>query len=129
MSALPITLFNFNCDRWLFDVIKEAINLQKDNAEHNLLEGTTEELAEGSTGQTNRKSDKLTAITNENDASEWALQGLPSDNLSLENATISTRSKSYPLLMDPQGQGKNWLIAKEAKKSRIDRTSMIWANR
>ena len=59
--------------------------------------------------------DVINLLINENDASEWALQGLPSDSLSLQNATIATRSKSYPLLMDPQGQGKNWLIEKESK--------------
>ena len=59
--------------------------------------------------------DVINLLINENDASEWELQGLPSDNLSLENATIATRAKSYPLLMDPQGQGKNWIIAKESK--------------
>ena len=59
--------------------------------------------------------DVIKLLINENDGSEWALQGLPSDSLSLQNATIATRSKSYPLLMDPQGQGKNWLIEKESK--------------
>ena len=55
----------------------------------------------------------VSMIVDGNETSEWSLQGLPSDELSLQNAAIVTKAQSYPLLVDPQGQGKIWLKTKE----------------
>ena len=49
--------------------------------------------------------------------SEWNLSGLPRDRLSTDNAIIMSKSRRWPLKIDPQGQANKWIRKMEDKNS------------
>ncbi|KAJ1516963.1 Dynein heavy chain 2, axonemal [Coelomomyces lativittatus] len=55
-------------------------------------------------------------LANEAEIRQWNIQGLPTDNFSLENGIIVTRGRRWPLLIDPQAQANNWLKNMEEKR-------------
>eukprot|EP00930_Biecheleria_cincta_P050644 TRINITY_DN3582_c0_g1_i1.p1 TRINITY_DN3582_c0_g1~~TRINITY_DN3582_c0_g1_i1.p1 ORF type:complete len:2677 (-),score=555.77 TRINITY_DN3582_c0_g1_i1:255-8135(-) len=62
------------------------------------------------------KIDKVGFLVDQGTIGEWALEGLPSDDLSIQNAIMVTRSSRYPLMVDPQGQANRWIKSREKER-------------
>jgi len=43
----------------------------------------------------------------------WNLEGLPSDELSVQNGIMTTMADRWPIMVDPQSQGNRWVTARE----------------
>jgi dynein heavy chain len=54
-------------------------------------------------------------LTNDVEVGTWNAFGLPSDELSVQNGILVTRSQRWPLCVDPQMQAVNWIKKKEEK--------------
>ncbi|KAL4716976.1 hypothetical protein ACJJTC_012787 [Scirpophaga incertulas] len=60
--------------------------------------------------------DPLTMLTDDTTVALWQNEGLPSDRMSIENATILSNSDRWPLMIDPQLQGVKWIKQKYGDK-------------
>ena len=47
---------------------------------------------------------------------EWNIQSLPADLFSTENGVLTTKGRRFPLLIDPQNQGNQWVRKMEAAR-------------
>ncbi|XP_019715984.1 dynein heavy chain 10, axonemal-like [Hippocampus comes] len=56
-------------------------------------------------------------LTDEVEISRWVSEGLPSDELSVQNGILTTRGSRYPMCIDPQQQAVNWIKKKEANNN------------
>ncbi|CAN0133991.1 unnamed protein product [Rangifer tarandus platyrhynchus] len=72
--------------------------------------------------------DPLTLLTDDADVATWNNQGLPSDRMSTENATILCNTERWPLIVDAQLQGIKWIKNKygsELKAIRLGQKSYL----
>lgn len=56
-------------------------------------------------------------LTNEVEISKWTSEGLPPDELSIQNGMLTTRAKNFPLCIDPQQQALQWIMKREQSPS------------
>ena len=53
--------------------------------------------------------DPLKVLCTDADVAGWQNEGLPSDRISVENASVVTSCSRWPLMIDPQLQGVKWI--------------------
>nr|XP_061803884.1 dynein axonemal heavy chain 10-like [Nerophis lumbriciformis] len=56
-------------------------------------------------------------LTDEVEISRWGSEGLPPDELSVQNGILTTRGSRFPMCIDPQQQALNWIKKKEASNN------------
>lgn len=57
------------------------------------------------------------SLTTDVDISTWTSEGLPPDELSVQNGILTVRSSRFPLCIDPQLQAWTWIKRREQKNN------------
>jgi dynein heavy chain len=65
--------------------------------------------------------DVLSLLTDGATIARWNNENLPSDRMSVENATILTNAERWPLMIDPQLQGLKWIKTREGDELKVVR--------
>ena len=55
-------------------------------------------------------------LSSDVEIARWASEGLPGDDLSIQNGILTTRASRFPLCVDPQLQAIEWIKSKERRK-------------
>lgn len=55
----------------------------------------------------------------------WDSEGLPPDELSVQNGILTTRGSRFPLCIDPQQQALNWIKKREGKNLKVQ-NNLYW---
>ena len=63
-------------------------------------------------------------LTSDVEVSRWTSEGLPPDELSIENGVLTTQASRYPLCIDPQQQALNWIRKREEPNNLKVRTEL-----
>lgn len=63
--------------------------------------------------------DVLQLLTDGAQIATWNNENLPSDRMSIENATILTNTERWPLMIDPQLQGVKWIKTREGEELKV----------
>merc|ERR1740139_943352 len=58
-------------------------------------------------------------LTDDVETSRWASEGLPSDELSIQNGILTNQASRWPLCIDPQMQAVSWVKEKEKRNNLI----------
>jgi dynein heavy chain, axonemal len=65
--------------------------------------------------------DLLSLLIDDAAIASWSNEGLPSDRMSIENATVLTSCARWPLMIDPQLQGIKWIKTKYGDDLKVTR--------